>query len=113
MKKPLHIILLLLASNNIFIFIYGFFSLTDSFRSERAAMENLITDSALALAAHDRENNPIMPSLEKDFILQKTRSGYRLERLDNGSDFVRVYARQGKRQVYKDYIIPAKIKKTN
>jgi len=103
-KNPFHLVMLLLVSNNFFIFIYGAASYSSALSAENNAKKSYALDSALALAYQDREDNSLMPELSRDFSVSRLDASYIIRKLDDGRDYIKVSVKSGRNTISREYI---------
>jgi hypothetical protein len=104
MKKPLFLLILLLISNNVFVFLYGLRLYSASLSYHSKQQDNFVLDSALALAVHAYEDSPTKTGIEQEFSLAGRQAGYTARRLDSDGVYFRVYLKKKDGDIYREYL---------
>jgi|DewCreStandDraft_4_1066084.scaffolds.fasta_scaffold04556_5 hypothetical protein len=103
MKKIFFIFLILLISNNIFVFLCGIFMQTKYYEHFNKMQGAYLLDSALVLAIHDFEDNN-QPEINKEIIFNKKKIGYSINKIDDEKIYIKVYYKQKDKIIYREYL---------
>lgn len=103
MKKIFFIFLILIISNNIFVFLCGIFMQTKYYEYLKKTQGEYFLDSALILAVHDFEDNK-QPDVNKEIIFNKKKIGYSINKIDDEKIYIKVYYKEKDKIIYREYL---------